>query len=187
VAADQPGDITLLLRRVGAGDAEAQEALFVKVCEQLRDLAKGFVRGQPANGTLGATALVNEAFLRLADGPDGGWQDRRHFFGVAAKAMRSVLVDHARRKRAVKRGGEAERVPLDGLAAPFEEQAGDIVDLDVALEELAAMDARAAKVVELRFFAGLTYGETAAVLGVSKTTVEREWEVSRAWLRERLR
>jgi RNA polymerase sigma factor (TIGR02999 family) len=133
LAGDRPGDITLLLRRVGAGDDAAQEALYVKVCEQLRDLAKGFVRGQPANGTLGATALVNEAYLRLAAGPEGGWNNRRHFFGVAARAMRSVLVDHARRKRAVKRGGDAEREPLDGLAAPFEEQA-DILDLNDALE-----------------------------------------------------
>jgi RNA polymerase sigma factor (TIGR02999 family) len=171
---------------MGAGDAAAQETLYVTIQERLRELANDFVRGQPADGTLGATALVNEAYLRLADGPEGEWKDRRHFFAVAAMAMRSVLVDHARRKRAAKRGGEMERVPLDGLAAPFEESAGDLLDLDEALGELAALHARVAKVVELRFFGGLTCAEAGNVLGVSKATVEREWEFARAWLRERL-
>jgi RNA polymerase sigma factor (TIGR02999 family) len=152
VADDRPGDITLLLRRMGAGDAAAQETLYVTIQERLRELADELMRGQPADGTLGATALVNEAYLRLADGPEGEWKDRRHFFAVAAMAMRSVLVDHARRKRAAKRGGGMERVPLDGLAAPFEESAGDLLDLDEALGELAALHARVAKVVELRFF-----------------------------------
>ena len=186
MADDRPGDITLLLRRVGAGDAAAQEALYVRIQERLRELANDFVRGQPGDATLGTTALVNEAYLRLAGGPEGEWKDRRHFFAVAAMAMRSVLVDHSRRKRAAKRGGDMERVPLDGLAAPFEESAGDLLDLDEALDALAALHARAARVVELRFFAGLTCPEAADVLGVSKATVEREWEFARAWLRERL-
>ncbi len=186
MADERPGDITLLLRRMDAGDAAAQEVLYVTIQGQLRELANDFVRGQPAEATLGTTALVNEAYLRLAGGPEGEWKDRRHFFAVAAMAMRSVLVDHARRKRAAKRGGDMERVPLDGLAAPFEERAGDLLDLDEALDELAALHARVAKVVELRFFGGLTCAEAGKVLGVSTATVEREWEFARAWLRERL-
>lgn len=182
---DRPGEITRLLRRMGAGDGEAREELYKLIYTDLHNQAEVLMRRQNPSHTLQPTALVNEAYLRLAS--RSGWEDRRHFFGVAAKAMRSVLVDHARARRAAKRGGETEAVPLDELVLPFEDRAGDLVDLDAALEEFAAMDSRAARVVELRFFVGLTCREAAQVLDVSDATVERDWEVAKAWLRGRLR
>jgi RNA polymerase sigma factor (TIGR02999 family) len=169
---------------MGAGDGEAREALFRKIYSELHTHAERLMRKQRAGHTLQPTALVNEAYLRLA-GNTEEWEDRRQFFRVAATAMRSVLTDHSRRKRAAKRGG-AGAGPLDAVAARFEEQAGDLVDLDQALHELAAFDARAAEVVSLRFFAGLSGTEAAEVLGVSPATVDRDWEAARAWLCARL-
>jgi RNA polymerase sigma factor (TIGR02999 family) len=172
---------------MGAGDGEAREALFALIYSELHDQAERLMRRQNRDHTLQATALVNEAYVRLANGREHEWEDRRHFFGVAGKAMRSVLTDHARARLTAKRGGNAEALPLDALAAKFEEQAGDLVDLDDALGELAKIDARAAEVVELRFFAGLTCKEIAKMLGVSDATIERDWELARAWLCARLR
>jgi RNA polymerase sigma factor (TIGR02999 family) len=187
LAGEKAGDVTLLLRRMGAGDGEAREALFALIYSELHDQAERLMRRQEKGHTLQATALVNEAYVRLASGREHEWEDRRHFFGVAGKAMRSVLMDHARRRKTAKRGGGAEPLPLDALAAKFEEQAGDLVDLDEALREFATIDARAAEVVELRFFAGLTFKEIGRMLGLSYTTVERDWELARAWLCARLR
>ena len=185
--AGDPGDITLLLRRMGAGDQAARETVFVMVQTELREQAERLMRRQGPDHTLQTTALVNEAYLRLAGGAGREWEDRRHFFGVAGKAMRSVLLDHARRRRAAKRGGGAGALPLDGLAAAFEDRGGDLLDLDEALREFAAIDARAAEVVELRFFAGLTCREAAKVLGISDATAERDWEAAKAWLTAKLR
>ena len=157
--------ITLLLQRMEAGDESAGAALAPLVHAELRRLAGDLMRGQPAGHTLQATALVNEAWIRLAGDGDVAWRDHRHFFRVAAKAMRSILVDHARRKAAQKRAGVGERVPLDE-----------------ALERLAAVDVDLVRLVELRFFAGLSIPETARVLDVSTPTIERGWRTARAIL-----
>lgn len=183
----RPGDITHLLRSMGAGDAQARDALFELIYDELHSQAERLMRQQANDHTLQTTALVNEAYMRLARDRDKEWANRRHFFAVAAKAMRSVLTDHARAKRTAKRGGGAPTSPLDAFAACFEEHAGDLVDLDDALHALARHDARAADVVELRFYGGLSCGEIAAVLGISEATVERDWEYARAWLGTRLR
>jgi RNA polymerase sigma factor (TIGR02999 family) len=186
VLGKNPGDITLLLRRMGAGDGSAREALFDLIYAELHTQAARLMRDQGREHTLQASALVNEAYLRLVNLKDPEWESRRHFFAVACKAMRSVLADHARAKRTGKRGGGAAAVPLDALTVPFERRAGDLLDLDGALREFAEIDARAAEVVELRFFAGLTCREIAQMLGISVGTVERDWEIARAWLYARL-
>lgn len=179
----------MFLRQIGAGDADAAQQLLPLVYEELRALAGGHFRRQRADHTLQPTALVHEAFVRLIDQTNAHYNDRSHFFAVAATAMRQILTDYARRKKAEKRGGQWEQISLDhaagsdGLASP---QALDIVALDEALTELANLDPRMHRVVELRFFGGLTVDEVAKVLGVSKTTVESDWRGARAWLNSQL-
>ncbi|MBK8099925.1 MAG: sigma-70 family RNA polymerase sigma factor [Planctomycetes bacterium] len=183
--ADAPvGQVTVLLQRIAEGSAVAREQLAELVYADLRAMAArelAAVRGH----TLQPTALANEAWLRLA-GREAGLGNRQHFLGVAAKAMRSVLVDHVRRRRAIKRGGLAERCPLDESVAFLEAGEVDLLDLDAAMAELEADDPVLARQVELRFFGGMTNGEIAAVEHCSESTIERGWRVARARLRRRL-
>lgn len=177
-----PG-VTVLLQRWSAGDAAALDALLPAVQEELRRLARAYMRREREGHTLEPTALVNEAYIRLVDQRDVRWASRGHFFAIAAQAMRRVLVDHARGHGAAKRGGGAERVTLSGIAAGGAERVDiDVLCLHDALEGLARLDERQAKVVELRYFAGMSVEEVAEVLGISPATVKREWATARLWL-----
>lgn len=180
--------VTLLLRKMDGGDSAAADALYLEVYSDLRRRAAGLMGHEGSSHTLGATGVVHEAWMRVASAGSGkeGWNGRKHFLGVAAKAMRSVLVDHARARATEKRGGGQERVVLDEAVALFETRAIDLVVLDEALEGLAAFDPELARLVELRFFAGLSIAETAQVTGVSTATVERSWRTARAFLRTAL-
>jgi RNA polymerase sigma factor (TIGR02999 family) len=184
------GEVTLLLARAGEGDADATSRLLELVHAELRELAGGFARGQRAGHTLQPTALVNEAFLKLVHGGPPAFNDRAHFLAVAATAMRQILTDHARARAAEKRGGAWEKVSLSDLQlhAPGDGLGDgiDLVALDDALEKLSRFDPRKHRVVELRFFGGLTVEEVARVLDLSTTTVESEWRAARAWLAVRL-
>jgi RNA polymerase sigma factor (TIGR02999 family) len=180
---DASQDVTALLQRASDGDAVAFEAVFPVVYEQLRGMAHRQLRRENVGHTLGTTALVHEAYLRLVDQRQSRFRDRAHFFAIAATAMRRILVDHARRHGALKRGAGARRVPLESvdlLAA--DDRADLLVALDAALVRLAGLDPRQAKVVECRFFGGLTEDETAEALGVSPRTVKRDWAKARSWL-----
>ncbi len=183
VAETEPGEVTRLLAAIGEGSDDAIEALLPLVYDELRRLAGLYLRGERAEHTLQPTALVHEAYLKLIDQRTAGWNDRAQFLGVAAQAMRRILVDHARRTKAVKRSAKGERVPLDDAVAYFEQRGEDLVSLDRALARLGAVDERKAKIVELRFFGGLTVDEAADVLGLSRRSTEREWTLARAWLR----
>jgi RNA polymerase sigma factor (TIGR02999 family) len=176
---------TLLLRRMSQGDRSAQEELLPLVFAQLHQLAERALRGQEQH-TLQPTALVNEAYLRVLGSNPRDFDSRSHFLGIAAKAMRSVLVDHARRVNADKRGGGAQRLPFDALAEMFSTTAPDMLGLDEALTRLSIMDEQLGRIVELRFFGGLSVEETAAVLGVSEPTIVRGWRVARMWLQREL-
>ncbi len=154
--------------------------------QELRRLAEACFRGQPADHTLEPTALVHEAYLKLAEGSPGRWADRTHFLAVAATAMRQILVDHARGRAAQKRGGGCDRITLDESAVGTSERDVDLLALDEALIRLAEQDERKARVIELRFFAGLTIEETAQALGVSPITVNRDWWLARAWIQRAL-
>lgn len=182
-----PTDLTQLLRAARAGDTGASDALLPLVQDELRGLAAGYLAREDAGHTLQPTALVNEAYLRLFGERGVDANDREHFLALAARTMRRVLVDHARRKLADKRGSGAGRVTL---LTSVESDAGadrlDLLALDEALERFAAVDARAAKVVELRFFGGLSVDEIAAALGVSDRTVDNDWFVARGWLKRAL-
>ncbi|MCR9243475.1 MAG: sigma-70 family RNA polymerase sigma factor [bacterium] len=177
--------VTLLLARVEEGDETATDELYRVAYDDLHARA-GKMIGAGADNTLQATALVHEAWLRLRGAGGDGLASRAHFLGVAAKAMRSVLIDHARSKHAQKRGGGAHKLLLDEALVAYEERAIDVVALNEALEQLQQLDERKARIVELRFFGGLSNDEVAAVLGVSVATVERGWTTARAWLRGQL-
>jgi RNA polymerase sigma factor (TIGR02999 family) len=180
---DAQNQATLLLGRLNSGDQDAARELLPLLYDELRSLAARQFRGQPANHTLQPTVLVHEAFLRLVGRPEKDWNDRKHFFAVAATAMRQILVNHARAKNTDKRGGGERRVLLDeGIVGDADGHNLDVLDLDAAMEKLAAIDARKHRVVELRFFAGLTVPEVAEVLGLSVTSIESEWRAARAWL-----
>lgn len=182
-----PSDVTRLLNAASSGDAVAMSSLFDVLYRELRRLAVAAMRAERRDHTLQPTALVHEAFMRLAD-EHTSLQNRHHFFGVAAIAMRRILVEHARARHAAKRGGHAPRVAIDDVDVPAAEVADglDIAALDDALTRLSAIDGRQARIVELRFFAGLTVEETAAVTGLSPRTVKRDWRMSRAWLRREM-
>ncbi len=169
-----------------SGDAAA--SLFSLVYDELHRLAAAALRNERRDHTLQPTALVHEAYLRLAGEPDGRWESRAHFLAVAAQAMRRILVDHARGRNALKRGSGWRAEPIDGLDLPTlpGDEPIDLLALDEALARLAALDPRQAQVVELRFFGGLTVEETAAVTGLSDRTVKREWQMARAWLRREM-
>ena len=177
---------TLLLQRLAQGDRAAQEQLLPIVYEQLHQLAERALRGQEQH-TLQPTALVNEAYLRVLGARNRDYENRSHFLGIAAKAMRSVLVDHARRGAASKRGGNAQRLSIDALAEVFATTAPDMLGLDEALTRLAVMDEQLGRIVELRFFGGLSVEEAAGVLGVSEPTIVRGWRVARMWLQNELK
>jgi RNA polymerase sigma-70 factor (ECF subfamily) len=177
-----PHRVTQLLQQWSHGDGSALAELTPLVYEELRRLAHHYMGGQRPDHTLQTTALVNEAYLRLADQTNPNWQSRAHFFAVAARAMRQILVSYARSNRAQKRGGGGPRIELDEAAILSPEQSKEIVDLDEALERLATLDSRKARVVELKFFGGLNYDEIAEVLKIARRTASRDWEFARIWL-----
>jgi RNA polymerase sigma factor (TIGR02999 family) len=177
-----PHEVTQLLANWSRGDQAAFERLTPLIYEELRRLARHYMERQSPGHTLQTTALVNEAYLRLADQRRPNFTGRSHFFAVAAKAMRQILVDHARASLRLKRGGSADKVELDEAALISPEQPTAILDLDDALEKLATIDSRAAQGVELRYFGGLNQDEIAEVLKVSTVTVRRDWLFAKAWL-----
>jgi RNA polymerase sigma-70 factor (ECF subfamily) len=174
--------ITELLVQWGNGDRTAREALIPLVYDELRHLARRSMAGQRDGHTLQSTALVHEAYLRLSGGRPMQWQSRGHFFAVAAKMMRQILVDHARRHLAQKRGGANFTLTLDEATTLPEQRAVDLVALDDALNDLAGLDPRQSEIVELRFFGGLSIEDTSQVMGISPGTVKREWGTARTWL-----
>jgi RNA polymerase sigma factor (TIGR02999 family) len=190
-----PEDVTRLLRRLASGDRSASEQLFDVLYPHLRELARSQMRGAGSGGTLQPTALVHEAWLRLERAQGADWHDREHFLAAAATAMRCALVDLARRRKAQKRGGGRQRVPLrealdeedlEGTLELFENRAIDLIALDEALVRLADLDPRQARVVELCFFAGMNMEEAARALECSRATAERSWYQARSWLRRQL-
>ena len=180
-------DVTELLLEWQRGDREALDRLTPLVYDELRRIAHRYVQRERAGHTLETTALVNEAYLRLVGQQKIEWQNRAHFFAVTARVMRHVLIDHARQRRYAKRGGEAHQVALDEAATLSDERAAELVALDEALDELAKLDPRKGRVVELRYFGGLGLEETAQVLEVSPMTVRRDWRAAKAWLYRALR
>ena len=173
--------VTQLLRAMSGGDQQAFEKLVPLVYEQLRKLAARSLRSERPDHTLRATALVHEAYMHLVD-VDLNWQDRRHFYAVAARVMRQILVDHARSQKRQKRGGGAVQIPLDEAVLVGPETAPDVLNLDESLKRLSDLDRRKSQIVELLFFGGLTYEEAAGVLDISAATVHRELKMAKAWL-----
>jgi len=181
-------DLTLALRGLGARRPEAAELLLPAIVSELRSVAQAYLGGRSASHTLQPTALVNEVFLRLFGAEAlASVRDRSHFFALAARAMRQILIDHARARRARGEHGGTPEVTIDGPLGMGATSADDLLDVDAALSELAHLDERQARIVELRFFAGLEVEEVAGVLDVSVSTVEREWRAARAWLARRLK
>jgi RNA polymerase sigma factor (TIGR02999 family) len=174
--------VTELLVRWRRGDREALEQLMPLVYEELRRLAHHYLSRERTDHTLQSTALVHEAYLRLAGPNPPQWQNRAHFFGIAAHVMRQILVEYARGRGAAKRGGHAVTLTLDDAASYLQQTDVDVVALDRALAELSELDAQQGRIVELRFFAGLTIEDTSEVLGISPATVKRDWVTARAWL-----
>ncbi|HLK51306.1 MAG TPA: sigma-70 family RNA polymerase sigma factor [Bryobacteraceae bacterium] len=175
-------EATTLLTSATLGDAKAADQLVPLVYGELRRLAAHYLRGERPDHTLQPTALVNEAYLQLIDQKSNRWQNRAHFIGVAAQLMRRILVDHARAHRADKRGGRDVKVPLDAALVVSQQRSEELLVLDEALQRLAVQDLQQSRIVELRFFGGLSVEETAEVLGISTATVKRDWSVARAWL-----
>ena len=178
--------ITLLLVDWSKGDEFALEQLMPLVYQELRLMARRYMRSQPSGHTFQATELIHEAYLKIAGQDEQNWQNRAHFFGVAAKAMRHILVDYARSKQSQKRGGWQERVTLADNMADSSDQSKEIVALDDALSSLSALDERKSRVVELKYFGGLTNEEIAEVLNISPETVKRDWRFARTWLSREL-
>lgn len=176
------GEVTELLRHVQSGDQQALDRLAPLVYDELRRVARMVFRKERSDHTLQPTALVNEVFMKLVDQTDVSWHSRAHFMAIASRAMRRVLVDHSRAHTAEKRGGGAGVVPLDEALAYSEDRSPDILLLDRALDDLAKLDPRQARIVELRFFGGLTGEEIAETVGVSTATVTRELRIAQAWL-----
>lgn len=174
--------VTELLVRWRGGDREALDALMPIVYSELRRLAHHYLQRERSDHTLQGTALVHEAYVRLLGQENPQWQNRAHFFGVAAQLMRQILVDYARGHQASKRGGDACKLTLDDAVEQPQRQDVDVIALDDALKTLAVMDAQQCRIVELRFFAGLTVEDTAEVLGISPATVKRDWTTARIWL-----
>lgn len=181
-ATPQQAAVTMLLERAGAGDAHATDELFPIVYDELRAIAGKFLLGEAKAQTMQATALVHEAYMRLVGPSQTPWENRAHFFGAAARAIRRILIDHARQRDRVKRGGGRERATLDEAAVVCAEPREDLIGIDDALTRLAGIDEQKARVVELRFFAGLSVEQTALALGVSPSTVARDWQFARVWL-----
>lgn len=179
-------DLDALLSRARAGDGDALAQILPIVYEELRRIADGYMRRERPGQTLQATALVHEAYLRLLKDKAPDWQNRAHFLAIAATSMRQILVERARARTATKRGGKAGRITLDEAVLASPGQTVDIEAIDEALTRLATLDPTQARIVELRFFAGLTVEEAAEAIGVSPATLKREWSVARAWLRREL-
>jgi len=177
-----PDEITQLLAELRGGNRDAESRLASLVFDELHRMAAGYMRQERSDNSLQATILVHDAFLRLVNQEDRTCENRSHFFAIAARMMRQMLIDHARSRKAAKRGGGKARLPLDDALAMTDDRVEDIIAIHEALTHLAERDARLAKTVELRFFGGLTDEETADVLGVSSRTVKRDWQVARAWL-----
>lgn len=184
---DSSFEVTQLLAAAAQGDEAAFNELLPLVYDELHRQAQSYMARQPHGATLQATALVHEAYLRLAQQADKAWENRVHFFAVAATAMRHVLVDHARARQRDKRGGGALQLSLSAAANQADEQVWELLALDDALKTLATLDPQQSRLVELRFFGGLTMEETAAALNLSLSTAEREWRLARAWLRLQLK
>lgn len=185
--ASPSSDVSLLLSELSRGNQEAGEKLVPLVYEELKRLAKSYMRRERPDHTLQATALVNEAYLKLVKQNAVNWQGRSHFFGIAAQLMRRILIDHARGHLREKRGGAKEVLPLDEALVFSPERSEELVKLDEALERLSKIDARQSRIVELRFFGGLSVEEAAEFLGISPKTVKRDWSVAKAWLHGELR
>ncbi|HET8677000.1 MAG TPA: sigma-70 family RNA polymerase sigma factor [Blastocatellia bacterium] len=181
-----PDEVTQLLLDWGSGDKAALDKLMPLVYEELRRLAHRYMGRERPGHTLQTTAIVNEAYLRLIDQRNVQWQNRAHFFGIASHLMRRVLASYARSRRYAKRGGGARQVSLDEAMIVSEERVADMVALDEALNALAEIDERKSRIVEMRFFGGLSIEETAEVLGVSPGTVMRDWTLAKAWLRREI-
>jgi RNA polymerase sigma factor (TIGR02999 family) len=175
-------DVTVLLAELSKGNQAAASKLIPLVYAELRRLASGYMRRERSDHTLQATALVHEAYLKLVEQRSVDWQSRAHFFGIAAQLMRRILVDHARGHLRDKRGGGQRLVPIDEALVFAPEQSLELVKLDQALERLTKLDPRQGKIVELRFFGGLTVEQTADLLGISPKTVKRDWSMAKAWL-----
>lgn len=180
-------DVTEMLKEWSGGNAEVLDNLMPLVYDELRRQASRFLRRERPNHTLQTTALINEAYLKLIDQHGVEWQNRAHFFAIASVAMRRILVDYAKSRQREKRGGSAENLPLDdALQISSKEKSIDLIALDEALDHLAKFDPRQAKVVELRYFSGLSIDETAGILGVSNATVRLDWNLAKAWLKKEI-
>lgn len=175
-------NLTVLLAAAGRGEEGAWDRLLPYVYDELRQLAMSQMQGERAGHTIQPTALVHEAFIRLADQQTPNWRNRAYFFGAAAQVMRRVLVDFARHRKAAKRGGGGEKQPLEDTLVDFEERSADLLTLDDALRRLAEFAPEQARIVELRFFGGLSVDETALLMGVSSATIDRGWRIAKAWL-----
>jgi RNA polymerase sigma factor (TIGR02999 family) len=185
-----PPAITRLLVNMRAGDAAAKEKFVEAVYQELKKIARQQLRGEPPGHSVQASALVNDLYVKMLSGENGNWENRAHFFTVAASNMRRILIDRARRRRSLKRGGELLRVDIDEqfmiASGSDDDESSKLLALDDALNELARLDERQARIVEMRFFAGLTSDEAAEALGISRRTVMREWAMARAWLHDRV-
>ena len=179
---EQPQDITEILRSWSGGDPEASERLFALVYDELRRLARSYLKREGSGHTLQPTALVNEAYLRLVDQTRVDWQNRSHFYGIAAQMMRRILIDYARAHATGKRGGVALRLSLEQVNISLEQDATDLIALDEALTKLANFDERKSRVVELLYFGGVECKEAAEVLNVSEKTIQRDWQMAKMWL-----
>ena len=183
MAADE---VTQLLLQISGGNRAAADALTPLVYKELKRIAGGQLRAERPGHTLQATALVHEAYLKLVDQREVTWQNRAHFLGVAAQVMRRILLDYAKSRQRVKRGGDVHKTSLDEALVVSEDRASDLVVIDQALQRLETLDPRQAKVVELRFFGGLSVEETAEAMGISTPTVKRDWAMAKAWLHREL-
>lgn len=182
-----PHEITRILQAWNGGDREALNQLIPFVYDELHRQAARYLRRERPNHSLQTTALINETYLRLVEQRNARWQNRAHFFAIAAQVMRRILVDYARARTRVKRGGDDPRVPLDDVALVAPEGGGvDLLALDEALTRLAALDEQQARIVELRYFSGMSIEETAEALGISPATVKRDWQMAKAWLHHQL-
>ena len=184
---NSPGDVTLMLKKVSAGDPDAVSKLVPVLYDELRRLAAYYLRRERSDHTLQPTALVHEAYIRLVDQREAGWKNRNHFFNVAAQVMRRVLMDHARKHQTLKRGGGGlAKVTLEDAVVLCEQNSAELVALDGLLTRLSTIDPQQARVVELRFFGGMSVEETAELMSISPATVKREWAVAKAWFAREL-
>jgi len=180
--ADSPGEISRILSDWNSGNRESADTLLTLVYRELRKIAEQYMKKERAEHTLQPTALVHEAYMRLIDISDIDWQSRAHFFAVSSNVMRNILVDYARARVTEKRGGGAQRISLDDATGLTDEKEVDVLAVDEALKQLSEFDERQSRIIELRFFGGLTIDETAHVLEISPATVKREWVLARTWL-----